>query len=82
MVALTAGSPHPNAGLLFVEFMTSKQGQEIFQKANYLPARPDVPPLIPDLVPGYAGFEGNVITPAITQKSYDHWNDVFNKLFR
>jgi ABC-type Fe3+ transport system substrate-binding protein len=82
MVALTTGSPHPNAGLLFVEFMTSKQGQEIFQKANYLPARPDVPPLIPDLVPGYGGFEGNVITPAITQRSYDHWNDVFNKLFR
>ena len=43
LVALTKDSPHPNAGLLFVEFMTSKEGQQIFQKANYLPARPDVP---------------------------------------
>jgi iron(III) transport system substrate-binding protein len=82
LVGLTKKSPHPNAGLLFVEFMTSREGQQIFQKANYLPARPDVPPLIPDLVPGQGGFQGNVITPAITAKSYDHWNAVFNELFR
>jgi ABC-type Fe3+ transport system substrate-binding protein len=82
LVGMTAGSPHPNAGLLFVEFMTSREGQQIFQKADYLPARPDVPPLIPDLIPETGGFTGNVITPAITAKGYDHWNDVFNQLFR
>ena len=49
-VGLTRNAPHPNAGLLFVEFMTSKEGQQIFQKANYLPARPDVPPATPDLL--------------------------------
>jgi len=64
LVGMTAGSPHPNAGLLFVEFMTSREGQQIFQKADYLPARPDVPPLIPDLIPETGGpFTGNVITP-------------------
>jgi ABC-type Fe3+ transport system substrate-binding protein len=80
--ALTAGSPHPNAGLLFIDFMASKQGQELFRRANYLPARPDVPPLTPNLIPENGGFTGNVITPAITRASYDHWNDVFNQLFR
>src|SRR4029077_3162780 len=28
LVALTKGSPHPNAALLFVEFMASKEGQQ------------------------------------------------------
>lgn len=80
--ALTAGGPHPNAGLLFIDFMASKEGQEIFRAANYLPARPDVPPLTPNLIPENGGFAADVITPEITEKSYDHWNDVFNKLFR
>src|SRR5216684_447102 len=34
LVGMTKGSPHPNAGMLFVEFMTSKEGQQIFQKAD------------------------------------------------
>jgi iron(III) transport system substrate-binding protein len=82
LVGMTNGGPHPNAGLLFVEFMTSDEGQRIFQKADYLPARPDVPPRIPDLIPQSGGFTGNVITPAITAKSYEHWNDVYKDLFR
>jgi ABC-type Fe3+ transport system substrate-binding protein len=82
LVGMTEGGPHPNAGLLFVEFMTSKEGQQIFQKADYLPARPDVPPLVPDLIPETGGFTGNVITPAITAKGYEHWNDVYRDLFR
>jgi iron(III) transport system substrate-binding protein len=81
-VGLTKNAPHPNAGLLFVEFMTSKEGQQIFQKANYLPARPDVPPATPDLIPEHGGFRANVITPAMIAKGLDHWNEVFNQLFR
>src|ERR1700686_409918 len=82
LIGMTKGGPHPNAGQLLVEFMTSKEGQQIFQKADYLPARPDVPPLIPDLIPETGGFPGNGITPAITAKGYDHWNDVYKDLFR
>ncbi|HEY6254392.1 MAG TPA: extracellular solute-binding protein [Xanthobacteraceae bacterium] len=82
LVGMTAGSPHPNAGALFVEFMTSKEGQQIFQGADYLPARPDVPPRIPDLIPETGGFTGNVITPAITAKGYEHWNEVYKDLFQ
>jgi ABC-type Fe3+ transport system substrate-binding protein len=82
LVALTKGSPHPNAGLLFVEFMASKEGQDVFQKANYLPARPDVPPLTPNLIPESGGFKGNVITPAMTAKSLEHWDKVVSELFK
>ena len=82
LVGLPRNAPHPNAGLLFVEFLISEEGQHIFQKANYLPARPDVPPLVPDLVPEKGGFAGTVITPAIQAKNLDHWDKVFAQLFR
>jgi len=83
LVGLPKNAPHPNAGLLFVEFMTSKEGQQIFQKAAYLPARPDVPPTIPELVPTAGGSLGaTVITPALTAKSMNHWDKVFAEMFR
>src|SRR5262245_41780568 len=81
LVGLPKDAPHPNAGLLFVEFMTSKEGQQIFQKANYLPARPDVPPMTPELIPEQGGFGATVITPALTAKSMAHWDKVFSELF-
>jgi iron(III) transport system substrate-binding protein len=81
LLGLTKNAPHPNAGLLFVEFMTSKEGQQIFQKANYLPARPDVPPMTPNLIPEQGGFGATVITPAMTAKSMTRWDKVFAELF-
>ena len=69
LVGLTTNSPHPNAGQLFVEFLTSREGQAIFQKANYLPARPDVPPLIRELIPEQGGFTATVITPECKRSS-------------
>jgi ABC-type Fe3+ transport system substrate-binding protein len=82
VVGLPKNAPHPNAGLLFVEFMTSKEGQGIFQKASYLPAHPAVPPLIPGLVPEQGGFTATVLTPAITDRAIDRWDDIFKQLFR
>ena len=75
-------APHPNAGLLYIEFMLSAEGQQILQKANYLPARPDVPPLTPDLIPEKGGFAGTVITPEIAAKGMNHWDAVLKDLFR
>ncbi len=36
-VSLAAKSPHPHAAVLFFDFMLSPEGQEILQKANYIP---------------------------------------------
>jgi ABC-type Fe3+ transport system substrate-binding protein len=82
ILGLTKNAPHPNAGLLFVEFMTSPEGQTIFQKANYLPARSDVPPLIADLIPERGGFAATVITPEIQARDLDRWDKVVADLFR
>ena len=82
LIGLPKNAPHPNAGLLFVEFMTSREGQLIFQKADYLPARPDVAPRKPELIPESGGFAATVITPALTAKAMSHWDKVFAELFR
>jgi iron(III) transport system substrate-binding protein len=82
VVALTEGGPHPNAGLLFVEFLTSKEGQEIFQKAQYLPVRPEIPALIPELIPERGGFTATVITPEMVDKSTRRWEEIAKQLFR
>src|SRR4051812_22558680 len=82
LIGLPKGAPHPNAGLLFVEFMTSREGQLLFQKAAYLPARPDVPPLKPELIPETGGFQAVVVTPALTAKAMNHWDKVVADLFR
>lgn len=82
LVGLTANAPRPNAGQLFVEFLTSREGQAVFQKANYLPARPDVPPQTPDLIPEKGGFKATVITPAIQAKYLDQWDKIVAELFR
>jgi ABC-type Fe3+ transport system substrate-binding protein len=82
LVALTRNAPHPNAGELFIEFLTSPEGQAIFQKADYLPARPDVPPTIPELIPERGGFTANVITPELQVKHLDHWDRIVAELFK
>jgi ABC-type Fe3+ transport system substrate-binding protein len=82
LVGLTANAPRPNAGQLFVEFMTSREGQAVFQKANYLPARPDVPPQTPDLIPEQGGFKATVITPAVQAKHLDQWDKIVADLFK
>ena len=79
MVALTAKSPHPNAGRLFAEYELSQEGQALYAK-NYFAVRDDVPP-----PPGLVATnrkELNVLSPDAMNKDFDHWTDVYNQLFR
>ncbi|MGE3646643.1 MAG: hypothetical protein AB7F96_22580, partial [Beijerinckiaceae bacterium] len=67
-----------------IDFVLSKEGQEILAKANYFPARPDVEPkknLWP-VVPAKAGVPENFVTPENMLKYTDTSNDIYNKMFR
>jgi ABC-type Fe3+ transport system substrate-binding protein len=81
-IGVTALGPHPNAGLLFLEYTMSREGQQLFQKAGYIPARSDVPPLNPKLLPAANGLKSFVATPDIVEKNRKHWDDVYRQLFR
>lgn len=81
-VGLIKNSPHPNAGKLFEEFLLSKEGQTVFQKANYLPADPDVPAAVPSLKPKQGGFKATVITNEMALANLAKWSKIYNKLFK
>ena len=81
-VGLIKNSPHPNAGKLFEEYLLSKEGQETFQKANYLPAHPDVPAADPTLKPKQGGYKATVITNEMALAQLPKWTEVYKKLFK
>ena len=80
-VGLTTLGPHPNAGMLFVEYVLSREGQTVFQKAGYLPAHPAIPPRDPKLLPATGGFKANVFAPQTVEQNLKRWNDIFDELF-
>lgn len=73
-LGLSAKSPHPNAGKLFMDFMLSQRGQEVVRSLRRIPDRTDTPPDPPNLLQG--------ITPAFTSPGvYDDF-DRYIKLFQ
>ncbi len=82
VIGVTAGAPHPSAARLFVDFALSKEGQELFQRAGYLPTRPDVPAATPSLRPQEGGFKVNIFSPEVIDRSLARWSEVFTAIFR
>ena len=81
-MGLTTLSKRPNAGLLFLEYALSREGQTVFQKAGYIPTHPDVAPLDPKLLPEAGGFKGNVFTPTFVEQNRRRWDGIAEQLFR
>jgi iron(III) transport system substrate-binding protein len=77
------GSRHPHAALLLMDFLLSREGQDILATAEYLPVRRDVDPVaqIAPIVPSRAGVMENFITPenlnAYTESSAKIIEDLF-----
>lgn len=74
--------PHPNAGKLFIDFELSEEGQKVFQKASYIPSRPDVDAIPPTLKPEGGHFKAVTLTPDIVEDGLQHWIDIYNQLFK
>jgi ABC-type Fe3+ transport system substrate-binding protein len=64
-LVIPKGSRHRHAAMLLMDFLLSKEGQQILAAAEYLPVRPDVDPVaqIAPIVPARAGVEENFISP-------------------
>ncbi|HTP91351.1 MAG TPA: extracellular solute-binding protein [Xanthobacteraceae bacterium] len=82
-LVIPKGSRHPYAAALLMDFLLSKEGQQILANAEYLPVRRDVEPLaaIAPIVPSHAGVEENFISPqqlnAYTESSAKIVEDLF-----
>ena len=77
------GTRHPNASLLLIDYILSKEGQATLAKAEYYPAHPDVPalPTLDAVVPKRAGYSEAFLTPETAVKylpsSLKIWEDLF-----
>jgi ABC-type Fe3+ transport system substrate-binding protein len=82
VAGIARGAKHPNAARLFIDFMVSKAGQEVFRDADYLPMRPDVLAKIPELKPEQGGYKAVVYNPDNLETDVPRWQKIYEDLFR
>jgi iron(III) transport system substrate-binding protein len=81
VAGVTTGGPHPNAGRLFLDFITSRAGQEIFREANYIPMRPDVPAKDPTMKAEQGGFKSIVLSPEEVDTNAKRYQAIYQDIF-
>ena len=79
---VTKGAAHPNAAKLFVDFMVSRAGQEVFRDNDYIPMHPDIAAKIPGLKPEQGGFQAIIYSPEEIDADIEHWAKVYEDIFR
>ncbi|HWG05949.1 MAG TPA: extracellular solute-binding protein [Beijerinckiaceae bacterium] len=82
VVSVTREAPHPNAGKLFEDFLTSPEGQQIFRDADYLTVDPAVPPKNPSLRLDEKNFHAIYFSPEELEQSMPKWVGVDKQLFQ
>ncbi len=79
---IVKNAPHPNAAKLLIEFLFTKEAQEIFAANDYMPSDPTIKIKNPDLVPAIGGFATQVITPEKARTDTAKWVAIYNELFK
>jgi iron(III) transport system substrate-binding protein len=82
VISIHKNAPHPNAAKLLVDFIVSKEGQEVFRQADYITAHPDIPALVPTLKPQEGKFRVHFFTPEQTEEGMPKWKQVSDEFFR
>lgn len=76
-VGLSAKSPHPAAGKLFIDFVLSKRGQELVRGMDRIPDRVDTPPeqarFIEGVKPAFA--------PTEVLEDFERYAKIFHEIF-
>jgi iron(III) transport system substrate-binding protein len=78
------GLRHPNAAMLLVDYILSKEGQAILANAEYFPAHPDVPPsdALAPVVPTRINVPERFVGPRLLNESNESSERIYEKLFR
>jgi ABC-type Fe3+ transport system substrate-binding protein len=82
IAGISRNTPHPNAARLFLDFMISRAGQEVFRDADYIPMRPDVPAKSLEVKPDTGGYKALMLTPEDIDANTQHWAKVYDDIFR
>src|SRR5262245_44579582 len=81
VAGVTTGAPHPNAGRLFLDFITSRAGQDIFREANYIPMHPDIPAKDPSLKAEHGGYNSVVLSPEEVDLNAPRYQKIYRDIF-
>ncbi|HEY4407965.1 MAG TPA: extracellular solute-binding protein [Xanthobacteraceae bacterium] len=81
VVGIQKNAPHPNAAKLLVDFIISKEGQQVYRDADYLTADPAVPALDPSLKPEEGHFRVRFFSPETIENNLPRWKQIFDELF-
>jgi ABC-type Fe3+ transport system substrate-binding protein len=82
VASLLKAAPHPNAGKLLLEFLTSEEGQRIFASADYIPAMPGIPAKVASLKPDAGGFSATILPPEMLAQKSERWMAILKDLFQ
>lgn len=83
LMGLVKGGPNPNAGKLFIDYMMSKEGQEVLAGAGYIPAHPDVDAKVASLKPNGSDqtFTYTAMTPDVVASKLPGWIKIAAEIF-
>ena len=83
-MVIPKGLKHPNAAMLLVDYILSKEGQKILLDAEYFPAHPDIPPAdaLAQVVPKYANVPEQFVGPDLLNKYNESSERIYEELFR
>ena len=81
VIGIQKNAPHPNAAKLLVDFIISKEGQQVYRDADYLTADPAVPALDPALKPEEGHFRVHFFAPETIESNLPRWKQIFDDLF-
>jgi iron(III) transport system substrate-binding protein len=70
-IGITSHAQHPNAALLFYDYMLSPEAQKILLSLDYVPANGTVDSPL-------QGMKMKVINPAVTIGQADKWNQIYD----
>jgi iron(III) transport system substrate-binding protein len=81
VISIHKSAPHPNAAKLLVDFIISREGQQIYRDTDYLTADPTVPALEPTLKPEEGHFRVHFFSPETIEDNQPKWKRIFDELF-
>ena len=81
VIGIQKNAPHPNAAKLLVDFIISKEGQQVYRDADYITADPAVPARDPELKPEDGHFRVKFFPPEVIEENLPRWKQIFDDLF-
>ena len=77
------GARHPNAAMLFIDYMLSPEGQSVLRDAQYFPVNAKVQPLkaLQPVSPRLAGLKENFITDSVLSETHAKVEALLKKYF-